>query len=153
MWTFRPSVIVSLAYCGLDGSRSSRHRFCRAPWEAYNIAGTALHSIAYLAGAKLIIYATRSVGVYVKEFGTVITTDSLLTPGFFDLSLCPTKSSMAGCVVLRATAFHDNVSVHRYVAPLSPLLSNTSTCCPYSYYLSNKTYKFCVSIAAETAFL
>ncbi|KAL3141454.1 hypothetical protein ABBQ32_005020 [Trebouxia sp. C0010 RCD-2024] len=59
-----------------------------------------------------------SVGVYVKEFGTVITTDSLLTPGFFDLSLCPTKSSMAGCVVLRATAFHDNVSVHRNGVPV-----------------------------------
>lgn len=97
---------------------------------------------------KLIIHATCSVGVYVKEFGTVITTDSLLTPGFFDLSLCPTKSSMAGCVVSRATAFHDNVSVHRYMATLSHLLSNAST-----IHIVLSKLLICVSIAAGMAFL
>lgn len=56
---------------------------------------------------------TCSVGVYVQEFGTVITTDCLLTPGFFDLSLCPTRSAMAGCVVSQGKAFHDNTSVLR----------------------------------------
>lgn len=89
---------------------------------------------------------TCSVGVYVEEFGTVITTDCLLTPGFFDLSLCPTRSAMAGCVVSQGKAFHDNTSVLRYgpstVAVKAPL-SLSSCCAALDYHCCSPVYICC----------
>ena len=88
----------------LQGALDGLH-YCR-----YGI----LQCLSAVKAAIHVYFGPCSVGVYVKDFGTVITTDSLLTPGFFDLSLCPTRSSMAGCVVSQAKTFHDNVSVYRF---------------------------------------
>lgn len=103
--------------CGLDESPSNKHRFFRALGAAYSIAGTGCKNVCEQPERQAHVDSLAcSVGVYVQEFGTVITTDNLLTPGFFDLSLCPTRSSMAGCVVSQAKAFHDNTSVLRLVS-------------------------------------
>ena len=51
-------------------------------------------------------------GVHVREYGTVITTDNIVNAGFADLSLHPLRLSLVGCVIARGTAYHDNVSTH-----------------------------------------
>ncbi|KAL0025332.1 hypothetical protein WJX79_007839 [Trebouxia sp. C0005] len=58
-----------------------------------------------------------SVGVHVREYGTVITTDNIANAGFVDLSLHPLRLSLVGCVITRGTAYHDNVSTHRSGVP------------------------------------
>ena len=50
-----------------------------------------------------------SLGVCIKEYETVITTDNLLSVGFTDLSLCPVKLSVVGSVVTRGVGYHDNI--------------------------------------------
>ncbi|DBA76936.1 TPA: hypothetical protein ACH3X1_009532 [Trebouxia sp. C0004] len=56
-----------------------------------------------------------SVGVHVREYSTVITTDNIVDAGFVDLSLHPLRLSLVGCVIARGTAYHDNVLTHRSV--------------------------------------
>ena len=56
-----------------------------------------------------------SIGVYVKDYGTVITTDNMVNAGFVDLSLCPLRMSLVGCVISRGISYHDNVSIDRSV--------------------------------------
>ena len=127
-WMLRPSVIALPVCCGLDGYPRTKHRSCRALWMAYRTAGMTLYIVhSAVKAATHVRLIACSVGVFVQEFDTVITTDSLLTPGFFDLSLCPTRSSMAGCVVSQAKTFHDNVSVHRFGLLHTFLLIITST--------------------------
>ncbi|KAL0052313.1 hypothetical protein WJX82_000079 [Trebouxia sp. C0006] len=59
-----------------------------------------------------------SVGVHVREYGTVITTDTIVNAGFVDLSLHPLRLSLVGCVIARGTAYHDNVSTHSIGVPV-----------------------------------
>lgn len=59
-----------------------------------------------------------SVGVHVREYGTVITTDNIVNAGFVDLSLHPLKMSLVGCVIARGAAYHNNVSTHRSGVPV-----------------------------------
>lgn len=86
---------------------------------------------------------TCSVGVYVQEFGTVITTDSLLAPGFFDLSLCPTRSAMAGCVVSQGKAFHDNTSVLRFGPSTEAIVPFRLCCAALDYHCCSPLYSCC----------
>ena len=57
-------------------------------------------------------------GVHVREYGIVISTDNIVNAGFIDLGLHPLKLSLVGCVIARGTAYHDNVSTHRLVTPV-----------------------------------
>ncbi len=62
-------------------------------------------------------------GVHVREYGTVITTDNIVNAGFVGLSLHPLRLSLVGCVIARGTAYHDNVSTHRLVTSVIRHLS------------------------------
>jgi len=55
------------------------------------------------------------VGVHVREYDTVITTDNIVNAGFVDLSLHPLRLSLVGCVIARGMPYHDTVSTHRLV--------------------------------------
>lgn len=55
-----------------------------------------------------------SLGVFVKNYETVITTDNLLSVGFTDLSLCPVKQSVVGSVITRNVGYLDNIPDSRF---------------------------------------
>ena len=68
-----------------------------------------------------------SLGVFVKNYETVITTDNLLSVGFTDLSLCPVKQSVVGSVITRAVGYLDNIPDSRLRSDHAALFHDSSS--------------------------